>query len=623
MLQTEFVIPKTYCGKAKTSFAKNEGFKLPISHHFLIVSLLSCISTACIFGRAGTAHKIASVPEKPRLIVLLIVDQMRADFLDRFSNAFKKNSSSSNPEGLQYFYERGAAFTNARTASAPTVTAAGHATVCSGATASKHGIIANSYFDRSKRELQETAVDTATRLIRTPGLLPKDPLSQVDRSGSSDSRLLTSNLADSLHLWSGGQSKTVSISVKDRGSVYCGGKNSAGVYWYDYQSGSMVTSSRYAQILPEWVNQFNKEKAPNFNFVWKPNFSRDVFKSLLGDPVYKRALDVRSALTQKFGQGFPYEYSSAEVGALGARKFFEYTPFASDYLVDFALEAQQKERLGCAQKRNDGECSSPQFADLLTLSFSTPDLVGHGFGPESLEHFDIYLNLNKSVERLRKELESRLGTGSILFIQTSDHGVQTLPEVARSQKGKPAGRLATRDLKERFEATLSQKFGAGRWVNEVVNAQVYFNDDTLKSFSVTPDAAVSALKSEVRNIEGVRDILSASDVTKGGTPEIELYKRGQNPARSGDAFLLVTEGWLFEEGVAGNHGTSHDEDTRIPVIFSGWRIQSQRIDAAVRADDVAPTILSLVGAGKPTFMTGNSLETFMSGPGRNPSETPK
>ena len=573
-----------------------------------LVLLFGAGLTSCIRRGASQPYRSDPVAANPRLIVLVVVDQMRADFLDRLSNAFRKTASSKDPEGLKYFYENGTVFLNARTASAPTVTAAGHATVCSGTTASKHGIIANMYFDRNKRELEETAVDQATKLVRTPGILPKDPLSQVETFGSSDRRLLTPNLADALHSWSGGLSRAVSISIKNRGSVYCGGKHAAGVYWYDYQSGSMVTSSRYSQLLPEWVNQFNTDKRPNFNYTWRPSFSAQELKSLLGETRYKQALDVRSALSLKFGKGFPYAYSSAEIGAIGARKFFEYTPAASDHLVDFALEAQKHERLGCAQKDNGSGCGVPLFPDLLTLSFSTPDLVGHGFGPESIEHFDIYINLNKSIERLRKELESRMGPGSVLFVQTSDHGVQSLPEVTQKVSGQAAGRLSANELKLRIEAIITQQYGAGPWVDAVTNGQIYFNAGSLKQHNRDPRALVKAIQSTVRSIPGIRDLVSASDVLKGGDVELDLYNRGLNIDRSGDAFFLIAEGWLIEDSVAGNHGTSNDADTHIPMMFSGWRIPKQKISSASRADDVAPTILTLIGSTPPATMTGVSLQ---------------
>jgi hypothetical protein len=569
--------------------------------------ILAGTNLSCIMRSDLKSSKKQTAAAMPRLVVLLVVDQMRSDFIGRFSSAFRKNSDHSDAEGLLYLAERGTTFMNARTASAPTVTATGHATVCSGATASQHGIVANMFFDRKHGIVQEAAADSTTQVVRTPSMLPNDPLSRVESASSSEARLMTPSISDALHDWSGGQSKTFSVSIKDRGAVFCGGKHSLGVYWYDYQSGTMVTSSRYKKELPEWVNMFNKNRAPNFNFIWKPSFSLATLKTYITDSHYKQALEVRSSLSVKYGTGFPYEYNSFEIGALGARKFFEYTPYASEHLVDFALEAQKQEKLGCALTSDSQNCKTPQFPDFLTVSFSTPDLVGHAFGPESLEHFDIYLNLNKSVERLRRELEDRLGSGNVLFIQTSDHGVQTLPEVTQSVKGRSAGRFSSQAFKTKLDELMDARYGSEQWIDEVINGQIYFNFDSIRKHKLTTESVIALLKPDVVKFAGVLDVLSAEEIAKGGSEVKELYKRGLQPERSGDAFILMSEGWLIESSVAGNHGTSNEDDTRIPLIFYGWRIPQQVLDSAARADDIAPTVLTLLGSKVPSFMTGKSL----------------
>jgi hypothetical protein len=532
---------------------------------------------------------------------------MRADFLDRFANAFKRNSLNSESEGLDRFKTLGTRFSMARTASAPTVTAAGHATVCSGSHAAVHGIVANSYFDRDTGMNVESAADPTTGIVRTPGLLPNDPLSKIETIGSSDKKLLVPNLADSFFDGSAKTSRVVSISIKDRGSVFCGGSNSSGVYWYDYQSGSMVTSTRYTSALPEWVNQFNRNQKPDFNYIWKPSASLQIFKSYLSDSKYSKALEIRSPLSGKFGGGFPYSYSSSEIGALGARKFFEYTPFASEHIVSFALKAQENERLGCASRTASEPCKRPNTPDLLTISFSTPDLVGHGFGPESLEHFDIYLNLNKSIERLRSELENRLGSGTVLFVQTSDHGVQMMPEVTSATSGAAAGRVSLQGIKSSMEEFLNHTFGGGTWIDAVVNGEIYLNLETLKQNKKTGREVFEKLKEYSIQEKGLRGVLGRDEILSGGSEEIELIRRGHNAKRSGDGILLLEKGWLVDNSVAGNHGTTNDDDTRIPLVFYGWKIPAgKEIKTPVIASDIAPTILELIGVKKGMQMTGNS-----------------
>jgi predicted AlkP superfamily pyrophosphatase or phosphodiesterase len=572
-----------------------------------LVCLLSALMSSCLRKSSLKSDQRDQIPALPRLIVVIVVDQMRADFLDRFALAFKKTSKSQSPEGFERFRTMGTRFSLARTASAPTVTAAGHATVCSGANSRVHGIVGNSYFERASGGLVDSASDPATQLVRTPGILPNDPLSKWAASGSSNKKMLVPNLADAIVEWSKKTSKVVSISIKDRGAVFCGGSSSAGVYWYDYQSGSMVTSTHYATALPLWVNQFNQNQKPNFNYTWKPLESLKSYKSYLVDSKYSKALEIRSSLSNQFGPGFPYSYSSAEIGALGARKFFEFTPFASEHIVSFALEAQAKERLGCASKQISVPCKMPEKPDLLTISFSTPDLVGHGFGPESLEHFDIYLNLNKSLERLRSELEIRLGAGSVLFVQSSDHGVQTMPEVTFATSGSAVGRISVLTLKSKMEQFLVNQYGQGPWVSALVNGEIYLNQETMKRSAKTTHQVIGSLRDFIKTEKGIKGVASRQEILAGGSEEIDLLKRGHNENRSGDGVLLFEKGWLGDDSIAGNHGTTNEEDTRIPLLFYGWKIPAGlTISSPVMANDIAPTILELIGAPRGRAMTGIS-----------------
>ena len=575
-------------------------------HPIIMLTIVSFFSSIGCVRKSNLASKLPTPPAKPRLIVLIVVDQMRADLLDRFEPAFRKMTKNGKPEGLDKLRTEGFSFINARTASAPTVTAAGHATLCTGANASKHGIVANSFFSRDSREIMESAADPKTKIVRTSGVLPNDPLSKLDSNGSSNHHLLSPSLADSLHTWSAKTAKILSISIKDRGAVFCGGTNSTGVYWYDYQSGSMITSSHFRDSLPDWLNDFNKNNAPSFNYTWTPKISANQMKDLLTDENYKRALSVRSQLSNKFGSGFPYSYSAAAIGALGARKFFEYTPYASEHLVDLALAGVEKERLGCASKEASTECLAPQFPDLLTISFSTPDIVGHGFGPESAELMDIYLSLNKSVERLREGLQNRLGDSAVLFAQSADHGVQNMPEVSAAF-GKNAGRLNGAALKNKLNSALISRFGGSEWIDHISTNEIYLNQATLSASQKTLEEIWAEVRKSLSGLPGIKGLLTRAEIQAAKTEEAQLFKRGHHPARSGDAVILVQQGWLGEDSVAGNHGTSNDEDSRIPLVFSGWKVKRGISNSMpVQADDLAPTILELIGAPKSAHMTGVS-----------------
>lgn len=540
----------------------------------------------------------------PRLIVLITVDQMRADLLERFASAMR-SANSGQDEGLLQLQTKGSVFSQARTASAPSVTAAGHATLCTGATAAKHGVIGNSFYDRESKRNIEATFDPQARPVSTRQLLGSDPLSNSPDEGKSARLRKTASLPDVLHGVSGGAARTLSLSLKDRGSIFCSGAGSAGTYWYEAKTGSMVSSTAFTSSLPAWVDAFNLKTAQRPLQPWRPFFSLVRMQSFLADPALRSALTVRSSFSKRFGNGFPYEMAADK--GIGGRNFFELTPAASDFLVDFALEGVRQERLGCASRSPKKACRRGAFPDLLTVSFSTPDLVGHSFGGESPELMDIYINLNRSVGRLMRELDNRLGRQSVLYVVSSDHGVQTLPEVLRS-RGVELGKLDKDSVVGAGEAALRARFGEGQWIDSISTSEVYLRTATLDKYKVSRAEAAAVLSSALSKIDGIRGVLSEADLTNAKTLEASLFARGHDPQRSGDLKILTHAGWLWGNYVAANHGTAFDEDTRIPIIFSGWKIpRGKVINKEVFADDVAPTLLGLLGHAAPTWMTGRSL----------------
>jgi hypothetical protein len=546
--------------------------------------------------------------KSPRLIVLIMVDQMRADLLGRFASAMRA-SNSGREEGLLQLQTTGSVFLQARTASAPSVTAAGHATLCTGTTPARHGVVGNSLYDRESKRNVEATFDPQARLVSTKQLLASDPLSNSPDEGKSARLRKTGSLSDVMHSLSGGGARTLSISLKDRGAIFCAGAGSSGTYWYEAKSGSMVSSTAFTPALPAWVDAFNLKSSQRAPQPWRPLFSIAQMQAYLVDPALRSALTVRSSFSQRFGAGFPYEMAASK--GIGGRSFFELTPAANDFLVDFAIEGVRQERLGCASRSPVKTCRRGTFPDLLTVSFSTPDLVGHSFGGESPELMDVYVKLNKSVARLMRELDVRFGRQSVLYVVSSDHGVQTLPEVLRS-RGVELGKLDKDEIMAAAESALRARFGEGQWIEAISTSEVYLRASTLEKFRVSRGDVASVLSNALTKIGGVRGVLSEADFTNAKTPEAGLFARGHDPQRSGDLKILTHAGWLWGSYVAANHGTAFDEDTRIPIIFSGWKIpRGKTINKDVFADDVVPTLLGILGHAAPTWMTGRSLEPEM------------
>lgn len=549
---------------------------------------------------------MAAPQAQPRLVVLIVVDQMRADLIERFAPAFKKDSSG-RATGFLQLRAQGVEFTQARTAGVPSVTAAGHAALCTGANPGRNGIVGNDFFDRNKREEIESTFDDGAKPVVTADLKKSDPLSNVPTSASSARLLKVPSLATALHSASRGTSRTVSLSLKDRGAVFCSGKNSVGTYWYDSVTGGMSSSTAFAKVLPGWVDDFNRRHVKIRKVDWTPIFSLQQMQQLLVDEKYKSALLVRSPLSKRFGQGLPYTFPQEKEQAAAARNFFQYTPAASDFLVDFAVESIRQERLGCRSRQQSKPCLQGVFPDLLTISFSTPDLVGHAFGGESPELMDSYVNLNRSLARLIDEVERLFGKDKVLFVLSADHGVQPLPEVLAAQ-GKKVERLKADVVVAALEAELSRLLGQGPWVETISTSQIYFNHGTMTSRNINPGRLFELAKGILLKTPGVRDVLGESEMIAGKSLEARLYLRGHDSTRSGDLKILTQPGWLWGNYNAANHGTAYDDDTRIPVIFSGWTVKKGRANnQEFFADDVAPTILGVLGHAVPSSMTGRSF----------------
>lgn len=541
----------------------------------------------------------------PRLIVVLTIDQMRADLLERFEPAIKKTSSNG-VEGLLNLRDQGVWFANAWTAGAPTVTAAGHASICTGANPSRHGIVGNEIFDPKKGVRVGASEDEQTKEVKASGHAHSDPLSRVENAGSSRARMKTPNLADVLHEASGGTSRSLSVAIKDRGSVFCAGRKSSGVYWFDYKSGGMISSTAFTQVLPEWVNSFNTKLHANFTLVWNPLLPLDEMKSTLSSENARKAFSVRTPFSQWFGDGFPYEPAKGDSTGLLARQRFQYTPEAVRKSFEFALEGVRRERLGCASRSEQSPCTAPAYPDLLTISISTTDLVGHAFGPDSPELMDIYLNLNRSVQSFTQELEKTLGKNEVLYVVSSDHGVQSMPEV-RSLLREGGGRAASKEMKAALEKIIQKSWGEGPWIAEIVTGELHFNKDTLQQKRKTAEAAVELIRADAQSIAGVRGLLSRKEILQGGTGEVDLFKRGHDPERSGAAVLLFAPGWIQDSRNSANHGSAYADDARIPILFSGWNIRKGVVSKTkAYADDIVPTLLEKLKVKKPAYITGTS-----------------
>jgi hypothetical protein len=544
---------------------------------------------------------------------------MRHDYIERFRPLLLKTDTGSN--GLLWLADSGVRFENTRTAAAPTVTAAGHASVCTGSVPAVHGVTANEYFDRTDSTSKPLVSDPAAKVIRTVGMLGSGPLEQTSPdSGVSPWRLRTSTLGERFKTAAAANGqlpgKSIAVAIKDRAALICAGSNHDGAYYFDAKSGSIVTSSKAGRAaLPTWVDSFNRGRRPEMYGDWN--------LALKNQSEYSSALDSREfaatnaflqSRTQKIGKPgeFPHTLRPhPNTSLLEVYDRFSLMPAASDYVVDFALEAALHEKIG------QGGSS-----DILVISFSSPDLVGHSYGSASMELVDTYLHLHASIERLRTKLPTILGHERITYALTADHAVQQIPEALQAT-GKNAGRIDAKSFQLEVNRLIAgnPKFGGGEWISAFVSDQLFLNHTLIHSKGMKVTDLADELSRKVEDLPGIFAAFSAAEVAKASESfgvnryssqelrgllgldkrsyALKFLSRGFHPSVAGDIYIVPQEGWQFGyAGIAANHGTPWDADSRIPWLLAGSGVpRGVTIIEPTFADDVVPTLLDIAKLG--------------------------
>ncbi len=486
---------------------------------------------------------------RPKLLVAIMVDQFRYDYLNRWRSQYTG--------GFARFYQRGAVFTNAHHEQFPTVTAVGHSAFLSGATPSTSGIVNNSWFDRATGKDVTSVSDDATQLLGGSG------------RGSSPHRLVVSTLSDEFKM-AGRQCKVIGISIKDRAAILPAGHMADGAYWFDGRTGNFVSSTFYFPDLPDWVKDYNaKRPADKFvNLEW-------------------RALDDNAKVFRKTAAAADARFYNAMEG----------TPFGNDMLEEFAERAVEAEKLG----------QHPD-TDLLTVSFSANDYVGHALGPDSPEVRDISLRTDLVIEKLLKYLDGKVGSDNVLVVLTADHGVSPIPELQKERK-MPGGRFDTAGLFKTLQDALTAKYGEGRWIVGNAGPVPYLNFDLMRQKHLNHADVERTAAEAWRAVPNVFRVYTREQVLLGQTPEDKFSIRVRNgfySARSGDLILIPDAYWIFEA-----HGTSHgtlfNYDTHVPMMMMGPGVNPGIYDQAAAVVDLAPTLATMLEVEIPSGSVGRVL----------------
>lgn len=526
---------------------------------------------------ALTAAPWASLNAQPRLAVVIVVDQMPADFVDRFAGDYGG--------GLQRLREEGAIYLNARHDHAVTVTAAGHATIATGTFPSRHGIVGNEFWDRLAGEIVEAVRDPDSRLVGAEG-----------RYGWSPVRLQRSAVGDWLKARSPA-SKVYGVSFKDRSAIFLSGLGSDGAYWYDERTGRFVTSSYYRDSLPGWVDAFNAA-AP------VEAFFGSTWTTLLPDDRYGRVETAPGDGEQRHRYSeFPHRLGDPEQRP--DRRYyssFRRTPFADQVMLEFARALIDNEDLGAG--------ATP---DLLLLGLAAADYIGHRYGPWSDEVHDHFVRLDRYLGELFAELDDRLGRDNYLVVLSSDHGVMPVPE-RLAEIGVDAARIHPSQLLEYVEPVVSRALERGLISTLPTLRYEYGVVFDFGDAEVTDDQRerlARLVADELERHSSVEDVFTYSELLRGApgnSPQLGGFQRSFHPDRSPDVVLLMRENHLLTDEHAGtSHGSPRDYDSLVPLIFWGPGIRAARHPEAVRTVDVAPTLASLLGLTMPDDLDGTNL----------------
>jgi len=513
---------------------------------------------------------------KPKLVVGIIVDQMRYDYLTRFWNHYGEG-------GFKRLAEKGFNAKNHHFNYAPTSTGPGHTSVYTGATPSSHGIIGNNWYDREIDKSVYCASDDSYNSIGT----------STDAGKMSPHRMLTTTITDQLRLHTQMRGKTIAVALKDRGAVLPAGHTANAAYWFEGDDvGKWITSSYYMQELPKWVTDFNTSgKVQSYKKEWAT--LKDIssyIESGVDNNAYEGLFETETAPI------FPHNTPNL----LNKTKDFEiikYTPWGNSLTTDFALAALQNEKLG-----------ADAITDFLAISYSSTDYIGHKFGVNSKEIQDTYLRLDLDLERLLNTLDTKVGVGHYTVFLTADHGAIHVPAYLKDQKI-PAGYLNGKETRTKFNEFLTYTYGTTDLIKNVSNNQVFLDRKVINNLAMDLDDVQEEIALELLSYADMNKAYTGYQMWKNeytrGIPYI--LQNGWHQKRSGDVLLVPNPAHISYPKTGSTHGSPMIYDTHVPLLFYGNGIKKGSTVNRTEIPDIAPTLAVMLGIAFPNGTTGKPI----------------
>lgn len=518
-------------------------------------------------------------PDKPKLVVGIIVEQLRYDQLEKFRNRFGES-------GIRRLLNEGTYFQNASFEYMLTQSAPGHATIATGAEPSFHGITSDNWYLPLRNEL-----------IYCTGDISVNPAGGSYEYGlHSPVNLQASTFADELRMATNKEAKVFAVGMKEHASIFSAGHAANAAYWFDNTTGTWMSSSWYLDSLPIWVNDFNAMRFSDafLDDTWRLLKSPDQYYDCVPDP--------NNFETGFGGQNyFPYDLRKLRSRSGNAKNDYSLlreTPFGSTYTTRFALKLIEEEGLG-----------KDDVTDYLSICYTATDYIGHRFGPSSVEMGDAILRLDKDIEELLKFLTDSIGKRNILIYFTSSHGVSELPAVLQSNRI-PSGYFRQNQALQLLRSYLNAVYGEGDWVKGYSERQIFLNRTLIEDARISLEDVQKKVARFMVQFSGVASAYPfyAFEANDFGNGNLRRIINNFSPLRSGDVIITLSPGWVEREGdMVTNHNSPYEYDSHVPLIWYGWTVNRLTVTRKVNMTDVAATLSSLCRVPVPNACTGEPL----------------
>lgn len=530
----------------------------------------------------NTVEELASVSVKsnPKLVVGIVVDQMRYDYLTRFYNQYGEG-------GFKRMVNEGFNAKNHHFNYAPTSTGPGHTSVYTGATPSMHGVIGNNWYDKNLGVNVYCAGDSNYNSVGTDGSEGK----------MSPHRMLTTTVTDQLRLHTQKKGKVIAVAIKDRGAVLPGGHAANAAYWFvGKDEANFITSSYYMNSLPAWVNNFNaSDAAEKYKKPWTTLKDISTYQESGSDENNYEG-KFKGETTTSFPHNLPALWDKNR-----GFDIIKATPYGNSLTADFAIAALKGEHLG-----------KDNITDFLAISFSSTDYVGHQFGVNSKEIEDTYIRLDQDLERLFNELDAEVGKGEYTVFLSADHAAIQVPTYLKDSKI-PGGYVNYKDMSTKLNEWAKFKFGSEDLIKNISNNQIFLDHKVIANLDLDLQTVQEAFAQELLTFSDVDMAYTAYQMWQNeytrGIPYI--LQNGYNQKRSGDVIVVLKPGYISYSRTGSTHGSPRVYDTHAPLLFFGKGIKQGSTVAPTEIPDIAPTISALLGIASPNGTTGKPIEAVL------------